>query len=44
MDALVLTRITVHPLKSGAGTDLDASDVEPFRLPPPARRRNPRNP
>lgn len=35
MDGLVLTRITVYPLKSvksGAGVDLDASDVEPCGL------------
>ena len=32
MDDLVLTRITVYPLKSGAGLDLDASDVEPCGL------------
>ena len=32
MDELVLARITVYPLKSGAGLDLDASDVEPCGL------------
>ena len=28
MDDLVLTRVSVYPLKSGAGLDLDAGDVE----------------
>ena len=32
MDDLVLAGITVYPLKSGAGIDLDASDVEPCGL------------
>ena len=32
MDDLVLARITVYPLKSGAGIDRDASDVEPCGL------------
>ena len=32
MDDLVLTRVSVYPLKSGAGLDLDASDVEPCGL------------
>ena len=32
MDELVLTRITVYPLKSGTGIDLDASDIEPCGL------------
>ena len=32
MDELVLDRITVYPLKSGAGIDLDASEVEPCGL------------
>ena len=32
MDELVLAGITVYPLKSGAGTDLDASDIEPCGL------------
>ena len=32
MDELVLTRITVYPLKSGAAVDLDASDIEPCGL------------
>ena len=32
MDGLVLTRITVYPLKSGAGIDLDTSDVKPCGL------------
>ena len=32
MDELVLAGITVFPLKSGAGVDLDASDVEPCGL------------
>ena len=32
MDELVLAGITVYPLKSGAGIDLDASDIEPCGL------------
>ncbi len=32
MDDLVLTGIAVYPLKSGAGIDLDASDVERYGL------------
>ena len=32
MDELVLARITVYPLKSGAGIDLDASEMEPCGL------------
>ena len=32
MDELVLAGITVYPLKSGGGIDLDASDVEPCGL------------
>ena len=32
MDELVLAGITVFPLKSGAGVDIDASDVEPCGL------------
>ena len=32
MDELVLVGITVYPLKSGAGIDLNASDVEPCGL------------
>ena len=32
MDELVLAGITVYPLKSGAGLDLDASDMEPCGL------------
>ena len=32
MDELVLARITVYPLKSGAGLDLDASEMEPCGL------------
>ena len=32
MDDLLLTRITVYPLKSGAGIDLDASHIEPCGL------------
>ena len=32
MDELVLTGIAIHPLKSGAGIDLDASDIEPCGL------------
>ena len=32
MDELFLTRITFYPLKSGAGIDLDAGDVEPCGL------------
>ena len=32
MDELVLAGIAVYPLKSGAGIDLDAGDVEPCGL------------
>ena len=32
MDELVLARITVYPLKSGAGIELNASDIEPCGL------------
>ena len=32
MDDLVLTGIAIYPLKSGAGVDLDARDVEPCGL------------
>ena len=32
MSELVLTGIAVYPLKSGAGNDVDASDVEPYGL------------
>ena len=32
MDELALARITVYPLKSGAGFDLDASEMEPCGL------------
>ena len=32
MNDLVLTRISVYPLKSGAGLDLDAGDVQPCGL------------
>ena len=32
MNDLVLTAITVYPLKSGAGIDLDSSDIEPCGL------------
>ena len=32
MDELVLARITVYPLKSSAGIDLDASEMEPCGL------------